>query len=227
MPSVAIAQDNSAALLLYQSSGEAFQTAEEFEDQLDYIKDTGNIAPLKNILQKWKDQNSQEPKATSIIFRGNNRPFLEKAVPLLKKHKIPFTLFIYPPSTDTGTPELLGWNDIIKLHNTGLVTIGMELKYDRPYQGLEGFKKDLNTSRAYMREKLGFIPRLIFLPEYSDKQLKAVHDQGFIPLTISSKIALNPFSEFYHKPVTTLYMRKSMSNEFALNLILNGKWNAN
>lgn len=227
LPATALAKDNRAALLLYQSTGETFQTAEEFEDQLDYIQGTGSIAPLKDILQRWKDQTSQKPMTASIILRGNSRPFLEKALPALEKHKAPFTLFVSPPSTEKGTPELLGWNDIRRLDDTGLVTIGMELKYDRPYQGIEGFKKDINTSRAYMREKLGFIPRLIFLPEYSDEQLKVIHDQGFIPFTSSLEIASNPFSEFYHSPIKALYMRQGMGNEFALDLILNGKWNAN
>jgi peptidoglycan/xylan/chitin deacetylase (PgdA/CDA1 family) len=84
-------------------------SAEEFEQQINYITKTFNILPLNDALALQKKQ-SLPPKALAISFDDGYLDNFTIAAPILKKYQCPATFFIATDGIDKGYL----WNDIIE-----------------------------------------------------------------------------------------------------------------
>lgn len=165
---------------------------ENFKSQISDIADKlngYNPISLDSILRA-QDKNSPLPEKTiSLTFEGTDKSFLRNALPLLKENGIPFALFISPGRIDQGErindPSVLTWDDIRKIADSDLATIGMtsySYTHISSKRSLESLISDTNRARERIREELGIEPRYFSYPygEYTPNFIKAISKQGFV-----------------------------------------------
>lgn len=219
--------ENAVSIIDYFMIGEdeypqANVSLEQFENQVVTLKDQSNITSLPEIISKWEQDTKLPSKTIAITFDGGHRSILTKALPILIKYKIPFTIFIASNLADTKSPQYLNWHDIKKLQKTGLATIGMHPSSYAHYTGIEQFTKDLNKARARFREELNEVPTLFSFPfgEYDAAALNLIKQQGFTAFGQESGIAYKNLQTI-GVTIPRFTMNEFHSSEERLNMIIN------
>jgi peptidoglycan/xylan/chitin deacetylase (PgdA/CDA1 family) len=165
-------------------------SADDFLAQVTEISsaDSGyNVVPLDDILKAQENNAPLPEKTISLTFESTDSSFLRNALPLLKEHSLPFTLFVSPglldQSKSNNDPSFLSWDDVRKISESPLATIGMTSytyahSTDKPAQDIAA---DLNHARSRFREELEAEPHYFSYPygEYTPDFLSALKQQGF------------------------------------------------
>src|SRR5688572_23168482 len=127
-----IPQDEAAAVILvYQRIGDdqypstSIRT-EQFAEHVEELRRGNyNVLPLPEIVQALKQGKKLPPSTVAITFDGAHRSVLERGIPLLQKHDIPFTVFIAPDSLENDLQQHFSIDEIKKIARSKLVTIGL------------------------------------------------------------------------------------------------------
>ncbi len=152
---------------------------EKFSQQIEEIG-LGNytVLPLPDLLAKQKSGESLSPNTIALTFDEPDEETYSKAIPLLIKNNIPFTIFVSPGLADGNE-----WETLKNLQENDLVTIGLSsFKYGHLGSwSEEKITEDLNSAKAIYREKLGTEPLYFAYPlgEYSYQFVNAVQKAGF------------------------------------------------
>tara|TARA_R110001592_G_scaffold71444_3_gene218452 strand:- start:6728 stop:7849 length:1122 start_codon:yes stop_codon:yes gene_type:complete len=97
---------------------------EKFKAHIQWIKDNEfQVLTLSEIVQTL--QNKKElahSKVLAITFDDANRSVCENAWPILKKHKLPFTLFISTEALEKNYQSQCSWAALKEMYESGLMT---------------------------------------------------------------------------------------------------------
>ncbi len=127
---------------------------ETFQQHIETIKNENfSVISLKD-LKGYTKPKSQSAPSIIISFETGHKSILDKAVPLLIKEKLPFTIFISPNEIDQGQPYVIPWHELKKLERNPLVTIGV---HSATYKAMQDYKDradlDYAVSSAITRYK--------------------------------------------------------------------------
>lgn len=143
-----------------------------------------NVMPLPEIVSAIADEKVLPPRTIAITFEGGHRSILDKAVPLLLKHELPFTVFIATDKADLNLSEYLNWSDIKKLGRHKNVTIGIHpASYTRlANESRKETSQQINKAKNRYREIFGENPSFFAYPfgEYSLAYRDIVAASGFV-----------------------------------------------
>jgi len=100
------------------SDGTTIKTA-KFEQQINYMRDNGyTIIPMSQFLD-WKLRDGTVPeKSVVITIDDGHITTYTAAYPLIKKYKVPVTLFIYP-SAISNASYAMTWDQLTKMRDSG------------------------------------------------------------------------------------------------------------
>ncbi len=185
-----IPQDRTAAVIVaYQRIGEDEYPAasieqDKFEAHIEELEKGGyKILPLPDIIAAFKNGTTLPARTVALTFDGAHRSVLDKAVPLLKKENIPFTIFVATDHMDRNAPEYIGWPDLKKLAQQKLVTIGL---HPANYELLDSanadeIKRQINNARTRLRDMTGVDTKFFAYPsgQYSTAYRDIVAASGF------------------------------------------------
>ncbi len=122
-----ISQDIKIPVLLYHHFGTTVTdsmtvTTSVFESHLKYLRDNGyEVISLRQLVHYIKRKVSPPSvKAVVITVDDGHRSVYTDMLPLIKKYKIPVTLFIYP-SAISNANYAMTWEQLRELKRTGLV----------------------------------------------------------------------------------------------------------
>ena len=92
-----------------------------FEDQLKYLQENGfKVIPLKELVEKYLGKELlPNSRAVAITADDGHISIYTDALPLLKKYRVPVTLFIYP-SAISNASYAMTWDQLRQLKATGL-----------------------------------------------------------------------------------------------------------
>lgn len=99
-------------------------TTPVFQGQLDMIARLGyRVLPLKALLASLGDSNADMP-ARSVVLTvdDGHRTVYSDFFPLIVRHRLPVTLFIYP-SAISNAPYALTWEQLAEMKASGLVDV--------------------------------------------------------------------------------------------------------
>lgn len=152
---------------------------DQFAQQIEEIG-IGNytVLTLSDLLAKEKSGEPLPPNTIALTFDEPDEETYSKAIPLLVKNKIPFTIFVSP-----GNAEAAEWETLKNLQKNPFVTIGLT-SFTYGHLGSWSEEKivaDLNRAKAIYREKLEAEPLYFSYPlgEYSTQFVEAVRKMGF------------------------------------------------
>ena len=179
---------NHANILMYHRFGEnkyptTNTTIEQFISHTnELVKDKYNVINLDKVVEGIKGKIDLKDRSVSITIDDAYLSVYTKAWPILKRLKLPFTLFVSTDVIDNNFSNYMNWNQIRELVDHG-VLIGSQTK-SHPHLHRLSSKQILNEieySNKRFIEELGFKPKLFAYPygEYDNKTIKIVEGSGF------------------------------------------------
>jgi peptidoglycan/xylan/chitin deacetylase (PgdA/CDA1 family) len=168
-------------------------TTPVFEAQLQWLKDNGyTVIPLRTLVDYLRGQGPPPPaKAVVITADDGHKSVYTEMLSIVRRHRIPVTLFIYP-SAISNAPYALTWDQLKELQQTGLFDIqshtlwSPNFKKDRKKLAPEAFQKfveeQLQKSKAILEKKLGGAVDLLAWPFgiYDDYLEKEAEKAGYV-----------------------------------------------
>jgi len=143
-------------------------TTAEFEAQIAYLKEKGAKFITVDQLYENLTQGKPVPKnAIALTFADNYEGFYRRALPILRREKIPGTMFVHTAFVGgkTGRPKMT-WAQLKEMQEEGLVKIGSQTvshPIDLRMVSPEQLDRELVQSRATLRDRLGTdIPYLAY-----------------------------------------------------------------
>lgn len=101
-------------------------TTAVFESHLNYLRDNGyTVIPLQTLVD-YELGKAPPPPAKSVVITidDGHRTVYEEVLPLIKQHRVPVTLFIYPSAiSNSHAPYAMKWEQLHELVDTGFFTI--------------------------------------------------------------------------------------------------------
>jgi peptidoglycan/xylan/chitin deacetylase (PgdA/CDA1 family) len=107
-------------------------TPEKFESQLQWLQDNHfNIIPLQEAVAYLEGKRETLPEKSIVISVDDGwKSVYSYFYPIIKKHNIPVTLFIFPQTISSGKNSLT-WEQLTELQQTGLFDVQSHT-YDHP-----------------------------------------------------------------------------------------------
>lgn len=210
-----IAEDtNSAVILAYHRIGEdAYPDTSLREEQFDQhikalISGSYNILPLVQILEALQNNEELPPKTIGLSFEGAYSSAYEKAMPILIKNKIPFSVFLASDLASADTKQYMSWNELKKLNKTGLVSWGLlpasyvRLSEKSDYAIQEQLQKAKKSFQQNMQEDALFFSYPF--GEFSSSYKDIVKNEGFsAAFSLNSGVSFSG-SDLYALPRFTM-----------------------
>jgi peptidoglycan/xylan/chitin deacetylase (PgdA/CDA1 family) len=164
-----------------------------FERHLKYLRDNGyKVIPLRRLIDWYLKKAPTLPARSVVIVEDDaHKSVYTDMLPLVKKYKVPVTVFIYP-SAISNAKYALTWVQLRELKKTGLFDFQSHtywhpnFKKDRNKMRPEQFEKSvdlqLSKSRARIEKELGGKVEMLAWPFgiYDDYLLKRAAEAGYI-----------------------------------------------
>ena len=114
-----------AAILLYHhvSSSTPASTSispETFKSHMEYLETHHTVVPLQDVVSAIQNNTTLPEKAVAITFDDGYANILDNAHPILAEMDFPYTVFINPNEIGVG-PQQLTWEQVVAMHNDGVV----------------------------------------------------------------------------------------------------------
>jgi len=126
---------------------------ETFEQQIAWLKENGyQIIPLRLLLESLRNpQLAPPPHAVVITVDDGHRSVYTEMLPVIRRERIPVTLFIYP-SAISNADYALTWEQLKEMSGTGLVDVQSHT-YWHPNFHHEAANRDPKDYEAFVRKQ--------------------------------------------------------------------------
>lgn len=187
-----------APILLYHRLGPAVVdsmtvTTSTFESNLKYLKDHGyTVVPLRQLVDYFlKKGRTLPPKPVVIVADDGHKSVYSVMFPLIKKYRIPVTLFIYP-SAISNAAYAMTWDQLREMRRSEFVDIQSHtywhpnFKKDRKRMGPGEYKKFVDMQLRKSMEKLeretgGTVDMLAWpFGIYDEELIRKAREAGYI-----------------------------------------------
>ena len=215
----------SAVILAYHRFGEGqFPSTsirmEQFKSHiLELRRKRYNIIPITEIIQKTKNREKLPDFTIGLSIDDAYSSVYEKAWPLLREAKIPFTLFISTDVVDRQATGYMSWDQIRELKSSG-VTIGSQTKSHKhlPLISIEDAKQEIDKANVRIKREIGLRPDLFAYPygEYNSSVRELIIDRGFKAAFTQSSGALHSYTDKFSLPRFALNERYGGIDRFRL-----------
>jgi peptidoglycan/xylan/chitin deacetylase (PgdA/CDA1 family) len=137
-----------------------------FESQLKYLRDNGyTVIPLRSLVDYCLGHAPPPPPRSVVITSDDgHKSVYTDMLPLVKKYRIPVTLFIYPSAVSNASYAMT-WDQLRQMKKTGLFDIQShtywhpnfkkEKKRLKPADYEEFVDMQLNKSKARIEKEVG------------------------------------------------------------------------
>lgn len=193
----ALSQGVNVPVLLYHRFGPTVAdgmtiTTPVFESHLRYLKENGyTVIPLRQLVDYYLKKGPPPPARSVVIVEDDaHKSVYTDMLPLVKKYRVPVTVFIYP-SAISNAKYAMTWDQLRELKKTGLFDFQghtywhPNFKRDRRKMKPEEFEKSvdmqLGKSKAKIEKELGVKVEMLAWPFgiYDDYLLKKAAGAGY------------------------------------------------
>ena len=169
-------------------------STDELESHIKWLKDHDfSIKALPEALQELQaGQYGKKDRIAVISFDDSYRSICENGFPLLKKHNVPFTLFITTDFVKNKLPGQCTVEQLKTMLDSGLMTIGNHTR-SHPHMTdasafanrdawLTAMQEEITGAQAYLEQHFGKLPKYFAYPygEYNQALQALVKSLGYI-----------------------------------------------
>lgn len=174
---------------------------EQFEQHLNYLeKNNFNVWPLSKIVRYINDEITIPKKTVALTMDDAYLSIYEKAYPLLKKKKFPFTVFVNTSKIRNKSNTYLNWNQMREMSLNGAELSNHSLTHDvliprdneEKKQWQKRIKKELEGAQIKLQKEIGIDtnnnPKIISYPygEYNLESAQYIESLGYVGVTQTS-----------------------------------------
>ena len=140
-------------------------TAGAFESQIDWLRSHMDIVSLDEAWQRRSEPDAD--RLAVLTFDDGYDDMVRLAYPTLKRHELPFTLYLTTHPTEYGEALFPGgqaepctWDQVEELATSGLMTLGAHTHrhLDMRTIDVEQARDDLGTSNELIESRMGIAP---------------------------------------------------------------------
>ncbi len=165
-----------------------------FEQHLIHLETEGyKVVLLSEALKKLARGEKLEEKSVAITFDDGFNSVYENALPIIRPHGYPFTVFINPDYLDIKSTEHISWEQAKELADSGAEFANHTIGHIHMIELQPGETEDSWRNRVTgavlqaeerIKEQLGQSHKLLAFPygEFDSKTKKLVKDLGFFGL---------------------------------------------
>ena len=204
-------------ILLYHRFGPAAVdsttvTTPVFESHLEYLRRNGyTVIPLRQLVNYYLRKGPPPPqKSVVIVADDGHKTVYAYMLPLVKKYRIPVTLFIYP-SAISNASYAMTWDQLREIKKTGLFDIQGHT-YWHP-----NFGKERNKMKPAEYEKFVDM-QLIKSKNRLEKELGTKVDMLAWPFGISDELLIEKAAKAGYIAAFTIERRHAGSSENIMKL---------
>ncbi|MDD5155235.1 MAG: polysaccharide deacetylase family protein [Candidatus Omnitrophica bacterium] len=192
---------------------------ETFERQMRFLqKHRYNVITLSELADLITNNRKIPPRTIVITLDDGYRDNYTYAFPILKKYNIPATVFIITDEVGRPQGDRLGWEDIKRMQDSGLVTVGSHTLGPEPLiniRSAEEIRKQIFASKQILEQKLG---RQVDVFSYPEGGFNANIRQLVIDAGYKAAVATNPGKNYPDNDVFAL--KRLRISENAANMFI-------
>ena len=160
-------------------------STKELEKYLKYITTHGYKAITLSKLIKMKDNKQNIDKVVVFTIDDSYKSFYKNGLPLFKKYKIPFTLFVYTKATTKKWGDFMSWKQVRECAKYG--ELGVH-SWAHPHLAKLTNKQIINDTKKAIeafKKYIGFVPNMYAYPygEYNERVKKIIN--SFFPIIVN------------------------------------------
>ncbi|MED6320921.1 MAG: polysaccharide deacetylase family protein [Pseudomonadota bacterium] len=184
-----------AAILLYHhvSSSTPASTSispEAFKSHMEYLDAHHTVVSLQDVVSAIQHNTTLPENAVAITFDDGYANILDNAHPILADLGFPYTVFINPDEIGVG-PKQLTWEQVIAMHNDGVVFANHTLDHLHMLNGeqamgerawLEKVWQNVESAEKKIEDKLNISLKYLAYPfgEYNTALANKLKAEGYI-----------------------------------------------
>lgn len=192
---------------------------ETFERQMRFLRERKyNIILLDELAELIREKKNIPARTIVITFDDGYKDNYTYAFPILKKYKIPATMFIIIDEVSRPQGDRLSWDDILRMQDSGLVVFGSHTIGATPLVKISSedeLKRQIFYSKKMLESKLG---RRVDLFSYPEGMFNAKIKQLVIDAGYKAAVATNPGKEY--SPYELFLLKRLRISENAANLFV-------
>ncbi len=207
------ASEKSAIVLMYhrfedQRFPSTSISSKNFQEQIKYLRENNfNILPISDLILFFKKSYEIPNKSVFITIDDGYKSFYEHAFPILKKHKIPFSLFLSTKFvSNEKKSDFMSWKMIKELSNNNGEILNHTNSHPKLLElPINQVEEEFDLAEKKILSKLGRLKRVVSYPygesnpEIQELITKMNYDIGFSqhssPIHINeNKLALPRFA---------------------------------
>ncbi len=140
-------------------------SSKSFLSQINLLKADGKkFVSLSSITTALKTSKQIDANAVSITVDDAYKSFYEKAFPILRDAKIPFTLCVYVEAIDKKYGDYMTWEQIKEVSKYGEIALHSYAHKDLTKLTADELKKDTTDALASFEKHMGFKPKQYAYP---------------------------------------------------------------
>lgn len=176
-----------------------------FERQMQFLKKHNyNVVTVEELSGLIRERKRIPPRTVAITFDDGYKDNYTYAFPVLKKYKIPATMFVIINEIGRPQADRLSWDQIKTMLDSGLVTFGSHAIGPEPLTNIYSsravkseissyFKNQIFNSKKILEEKLG---REITVFSYPEGRFNGAIRKLVIEAGYKAAVATNPGKKF-------------------------------
>ena len=159
-------------------------SSKNFQDQIRYLKENNfNILPISDLVLFFNKNYDIPDKSVFITIDDGYKSFYEHAFPILKKHKIPFSLFLSTKFvSNEKKSDFMSWKMIEELSkNKGQILNHTDSHPKLLELQIDEVEKEFYLAEKKIISKIGRLQRVVSYP-YGESNLqiqKLVEEMGY------------------------------------------------
>lgn len=166
-------------------------TVETFAGHLSYLHSRGfHVLPLQQLLEKLSGGEELPEKSVSITFDDAYISVYTTAMPMLREHGWPFTVFVNTEPVEKGYGNFMNWQQLRELQANGGAVANHSHSHAYMVRRARGESEDqwgqrmrheIQSAQAILNERLGPVEKIFAYPygEFSGPLQAIVSQLGF------------------------------------------------
>lgn len=169
-----------------------------FLQQINSIKAKGGqFVSLASVVTPLRNSKPTPNNVVVITVDDAYKSFYEKAFPILKNEKIPFTLCVYVEAVNNKYGDYMTWEQVKEVSKYGEIALHSYAHKDLTKLSKEELAKDTTEAMAIFEKKMGFKPKYYAYPFglYNPEVKHAIKGAGFESILTVDGGAVNDKSD--------------------------------
>jgi peptidoglycan/xylan/chitin deacetylase (PgdA/CDA1 family) len=186
-------------------------SVDTFQRQMKFLKDNRyNVMALETVSEYISTRKNVPPRTIVLTFDDGYKDNYTYVFPVLKKYNFPATIFLI--LSRIGGPDMLSWDEVKEMRDSGLVSFGSHT-FTHPFldtlRSSQDLKREVSGSKSALEEKLGKPVGLFCYPcgRFNPEVIKAVKDAGY-----REAVGVNPGMRFSDNDIFVLKRMRISEN---------------